>query len=614
MNQDGKIHLDRRYITGDITEQMPGGVLYEIGTTLGLIVDQAKLDSLVYRAKVDRTIREGTKVNVVSQPYDEFQLSKIALFVNPSKDCVWSKRKIIEAFNWMLEGHNTIPDAQALGTIRIGNPTPAHVRSVPAAFLYKWCLRLGGTTSPDMTIEQLREYCISLQSPKDDLIATISMRVGMVDARCLAKVVSILTSQPLDPSFIQSQVVNTETISQSRERLASCSSNPQSLMHPFSFSEAIVMGIMRFGVDLTKAINPIVEYRNLIRGQPFSDDSMRIIASIDPNSFLITHNFNPLIPCELYETACIQSYARRYNISLGGSKEELYQELSFQAMVDNFHVGVMPGVTSFKTTIELVDLTNASEVAGTVILCYGSLTSKMTPYTISELTDLFNSTKNFKDPQGGTFSHEAITNLKRHSNTNRVSVPQIRRRVSDHHALWQGLYDAISTAEIYQSSSTEQARIFSETYNSLSREEQEFVNNSLSALLEAGMCMRGWRGTGAYPVINAPNNDDDRTDILTGQALTKYHEYLSKLPSNGSMISDLPLMIYEGSGYRRSSNTDHGLTIRDRIRLVQEGDNTNNINSCIRMSSNWIVCSSYLYLSSINKRPDFDISQLRHIS
>jgi len=89
---------------------------------------------------------------------------------------------------------------------------------------------------------------------------------------------------------------------------------------------------------------------------------------------------------------------------------------------------------------------------------------------------------------------------------------------------------------------------------------------------------------------------------------------LAQLGELGVFLGGLPLLIYRDGVFNASQQREYGLTLGDRLRLIRSGENTDNMNSCIRMSSNWLCASAYKYMQQINMEPPFEIRSLRYIA
>lgn len=594
--------LDKRYITGNVGDNTPHVVVVEVCQSLGIAVDSTKLPLTDYRAKVLRCLGEVQPYKI-EQPYN---WSVIAQYVNPDKTKKWTREQLSDSLEWLNTGHNSIPLDRDIMKLQVDNPTPESPRNVPPSFLYKWCLLLGGVTSNSMDVQELKVYCYGLRCDRLSLISNICMACNTMNTATLATMWSMMKVESMDPS-VHNQRVDILTVTSGLLRIRTGGQS----CYPCTFSDAVCMAAKNYNVDLSIAKNPIVEYYRLISGASYTQKNMVDLVTVDPGALSLSINFNPLFPCNFYPKSTLNLIGSKYPIE-STTSNNIYQELSEYFMLDNFHLGVIPGVEDFTTSIEMLDLLDKKEREGNIILTYGSKTTTMRLYTVSELTSLFTNNKNFKCPHGGDFSKSCISYLQTMCIRNKKKVPIFRRDNGDDP--WDMLRQAISECIMYQSRVTTHEKVLRSRYTNLSTIDKNLVINILTNVLNSGMYMRGWKGdVNNYPLQDTSNTDTRYTDIKSCECLTNYYNLLSKL-EDSSIITDLPLLIFSDNEYRVCSNDDEGLTIHGRIFIVQNGDHTTNINSCIRMSSNWLVSSAYKYLQALNHKPNFDIGRLKYVS
>ena len=125
----------------------------------------------------------------------------------------------------------------------------------------------------------------------------------------------------------------------------------------------------------------------------------------------------------------------------------------------------------------------------------------------------------------------------------------------------------------------------------------------LYKLLKLAFYMRNWKGDSyPYPV-------KQRGDAEEGDQLYNVASHTSVLHADAyySTVSGLPLIIYKDGKYRVSMDRSEGLTIEDRLRIVDEGKD---IRSCLHLSSNWLICSAYYYLTMLEHKQPFDPNDL----
>jgi hypothetical protein len=66
--------------------------------------------------------------------------------------------------------------------------------------------------------------------------------------------------------------------------------------------------------------------------------------------------------------------------------------------------------------------------------------------------------------------------------------------------------------------------------------------------------------------------------------------------------------------YIITPDPDDGTSMIDRLQIVLKGDKHKNMKSCIRLSSNILLVSTYYYLLSLGVSEPFNIRELDHIS
>ena len=135
------------------------------------------------------------------------------------------------------------------------------------------------------------------------------------------------------------------------------------------------------------------------------------------------------------------------------------------------------------------------------------------------------------------------------------------------------------------------------------------------------MYMRNWDGEGDYPLTSEATNFNKEEQIIVDDRVTqslirfeKSLECLQIYDKLGDFIQNLPLMQYhsESNTFVTCNDFAEGLTIKDRIDIIREGENAG-LNSCIRLSSNKLAATSYYYMVLLGFRLPFSISEVSHI-
>jgi hypothetical protein len=126
------------------------------------------------------------------------------------------------------------------------------------------------------------------------------------------------------------------------------------------------------------------------------------------------------------------------------------------------------------------------------------------------------------------------------------------------------------------------------------------------------MACRGWMG-GPYPIRQAPVENQHAVDVRVMEMLQHWDHSCSELGDVAELIKGLPLLGHRGHFYA-STDAAKGLTINDRVEFIRSGESHESIESCMRLSSNWLCASVNRYMTIIGLEAPFDIEQLRNIS
>jgi hypothetical protein len=177
------------------------------------------------------------------------------------------------------------------------------------------------------------------------------------------------------------------------------------------------------------------------------------------------------------------------------------------------------------------------------------------------------------------------------------------------------LFEAIINIEMTIRNNDEPTRQLISTYRNADPETKRTIQMTFRYLLHLGMFMRGWIGSGDYPVTSAPVPPGREIELAVNvtNAIGSYESSCRSLGRIGTQINNLPLVIYKDKEYQVSNQINEGLTIQDRINIIKEGERTRNVQSCIRLSSNWICSSAHKYIISLGLPEPFDVFNLRHI-
>lgn len=159
-----------------------------------------------------------------------------------------------------------------------------------------------------------------------------------------------------------------------------------------------------------------------------------------------------------------------------------------------------------------------------------------------------------------------------------------------------------------------ETREFQLIYERSSKDIKDKIISMLWDFHTVAMNMRGWLGVGPYPIKYAPVDKQGIVDIRVSESISKFEISCQKLGSIGDQFLRLPIFKYKNEIYSKSRDTNDGYTILDRLNIVKYGDDTDDVASCIRITSNWFSSSIHRYMTILEINPGFDIKALASIS
>jgi len=393
----------------------------------------------------------------------------------------------------------------------------------------------------------------------------------------------------------------------------------QEKIDPGTEQGAIALAALNFGIDITRASSALREYKILKMNGRHEyipvDIWMRHWYQRNPDMFDMIISFNPIFPSSYYGNTRLVSMAQRE----GYTPEEIaltppYELMQLAYVSETFYLGEMPCIKSNQTCIHMDDIT---EIPYGALLCYGQIEHSMQIVSVLELVELFRANENFTNPfqPNAVFTNTNINKLKNILQDLRGPLPEIPLS-SDVISMRQHLLDVIGTIELSMQSMDRPSRELCIAHRSAQFETKDAIRQALIGLLNAGMYMRGWMGSGhEYPVARAPVPPEYEIVVATNvtASITEFDRMCHELGSIGKLIENLPLVSYKDGQYHTSISDNDGRTIRERIEIVKQGETTRNIASCIRMSSNWLCASAHKYIILLGYPAPFDIFNLRSI-
>ncbi len=601
---DNVVILTRLDLVPDIDEDTPLVVLEEISYCHNVPHVVSRHNAIFFVNITDNPI--GT----VHDPVHNDEWSTVARYVNPGQD--WSILDLQRAYDYLLSWQRT-EQPVAPKNFTFGPQIPGDPTRLNACVLYAICQANGIQTHRAHTIYQLATVCHMLANrinyARTVLYNTISHvpHDGLLQLYLAASMMMEEIPEPIggvsrDPSDYESLLGAIDSFS-SKENL-------RMRIHPRNYPDAIVLAALNFNLDISSARDPIREY-SLLYCNPEDyipdDPDLRELVRYNPHLIKLDEFFNPLLPVELYDENVLNDMARTEGYSLNDLRgESAYTLLQTAYMSYTFYHGRQPGIRNTRTPFLYEDV---DELDNDLIICFGIQSAEiMTAFRYIELGKLFKEHRNFVNPlvEEDTFPAIAIVKLKNLCQMIRATDTE---EVIDERDL---VYDAIINTELFTDATQEKARILFETHEQADSIGKAAIQDAILKLFKLSMYMRGWLGTGEYPIERAPVDNQAIVDLNVTQALREFEDACENLEEIGQQIMELPLLKYRAGGFQLT-NQDRGQTIAERVDIIKAGDDHTNYESCIRVSSNLLAVTSYRYMEVLGMGMPFQVDRLRDI-
>jgi len=620
------LHLSRLSVTGNVTLNTPKCVLLEIAQAHGI---ETKGDVSIISLLDAIKRKQYPTINTDKNTNKDWEI--IARFVNAS--IIWNKISLVTAYEFLLKFTDTDDPLKFIDhQFDIGLQTPLKPYTLNACVLYKICNKYGITFSISTTIEEMGMAVKMLFCDCDTLIERLQQFLQSSYVKKTHIINMVLSIQNKEEQNFKITTLNKDKeinidklpkVSNYNKELYEIYNDLvkvellQMRMVPTLDYGAIGLAAINYSLDISYSQCPLKEYKELhacgINNYKPVDEWLRYWMKENPEIFDMRVTYNPKIPFEYYGRDRLIDIAKRegcteYDIT----RTHLHELLQTVYVSNTFYNGPVPNL---REKLSTVYLDNIKDIPPGEIICYGCKSDDiMFLLSVDELIDTFNINKNFIDPFniGRNFTERAIEkliNILRGSNYGciQLSVSTITKRTI--------LIDILLNLKLVTKTTDPKTKNFLNVYHNSLPETKKMINKALLDLLNFGMYMRGWSGLNdTYELNGYTTLTEDIIFLNVTNSINEYEQTCKSLGKIGEHINNLPLVKYCDNNYISSTDTREGLTIVDRINIVKGGDTSKNINSCIRLSSNWIVSSAYKYMTLLGNKLSFDIYKLRYIS
>lgn len=384
--------------------------------------------------------------------------------------------------------------------------------------------------------------------------------------------------------------------------------------------DPILIAGKKYSFDLSWVKEPSMQreqLKHLTSGvRCFTDPFLKKWYSRNPFLFNLRYTFNNNLPRECYTENDIRAIYH-YN---GGSLNENHSitdmvvYIQIASLLNNFYWGDHPNIKNRKTLLYQTDL---DEIPNYQILSYGLITGEMQGTTFSELLTIFKEKKYFANlfhfEDSYLISKPIFTNLNIRKLQNIINTC-ISIYTKDKPMELESIIQLRDYIVELQKIPNEDTFLILLLDRFKSEENQLII--CLRKMFQLAMYMRGWNpdlSGNEYPIEKAISDESEFTEInlRCTIAVNQLEIEINKLSKSHNFL-DLPCFKWVNGFYIKSDLVEND-TIGSRIQNIKIG-NEDDVNSCIRNSSNYLAATYYRYMKLMNLPVEFDITKLRFIS
>lgn len=290
------------------------------------------------------------------------------------------------------------------------------------------------------------------------------------------------------------------------------------------------------------------------------------------NDYFIDEVIHSEVPENYYDKRVIQTFGKDY------------QEAVQQSLLNNFYIGrKFNKITNTETCIEMADVKTLD-----LCLSYGVPSHGLTVFTVDEVYQTIKRKRTFYTPDEKKLESAAVRRL--------IMITSDIDKLLPLHELCVEIKKEQKLGGEFSS--------FVQSYQIFTKTKKTMIENTFWKVFYTGMYMRGWDGESSYPLKSGSPHETTFYEVS---------KLLHELMNINSEALEVPILRYENDEYIYEMCDGKKQTIKERIHHLV--DFSNKISGCMRVASNWFVCTSYRYLSAISiNPPSFSITDVSYFS
>ena len=581
------VYLNKLNITGNISIRTPLCVLEEIVITHNVQVSCSEnREQIVNSILSHRNLLALSTDNAQNMTQRDWE--NLGKFINPNEDWDYTNKdndnQLIVAFDFLKKFEKSIDiSSLPISSLGFGRPTIEKPKCLSACILYGILRRERIQVNPDDSFDDLAKSFILLSFNKDFLIQTI---INGLTTFSKSGITNILNALKIYPTLSINwdnvlSYFNTRSFINSGSGFGFVQTDIAA-----TNEEAIVLAFEKWKIDISSAISPLAEYNCQSSEYVPNDGNMKEIAFLYGNNIQL--KFNPYFPLDAYSENFIDIAKFEGFTDL----EIDYDANKAATLVQDIYIpgfpNIFPGILAPCVNQTTMMGINVCSLSPEDAFSYGSYGGPYHILSISELNDLFQSKKEFSNPISSDTLYFRMNTVRKMRNllSNKSTIS--RRKLLD-------TINDIEASQISLKTRVENLQLFAQT-------NKQELHTIFMALLEAGMFMRGWTGSGSYPLRGFPIDSQDEVDNRVVNAVLRFENLVDHLPKDiSNQILSLPLINYDNYSDRAIHSTSDcdGITIRDRLNIIKMGELAGT-SSCLRISSGWIIITALFHMENYN--------------
>jgi len=318
--------------------------------------------------------------------------------------------------------------------------------------------------------------------------------------------------------------------------------------------------------------------------------------------YTMTLRYNPLLK-KFYTYDERRNFAYTFNVPMIDNIEMFWESIDMVILTEKTFY--LPGeiYVDIDQNLKTISLDSMKEIPLNEIVYYGLwYTKELVPMSYEDLLMTFNVKGDFINPYTNIRSEFSLKSMKR---LERICPnQQLRKKIKD-----------IFTEKSFLTSEIEEFKndVIDDT-------DKQFIYDYFIKFMELGFYMRSWDGQSNYPLSSEDTSVADQSliDMRTGIQFEKLNDHLNTHENIDlkRKLYNLPIVSFNNQSKEFIIASGDGReTISGILDIVFSDRRNVEINSCIRMSSNYICITAHYYITTLfRKSPPFSIEQLKYIS